>query len=80
MRIKIQHRKLGKEKSWGLAHLEDNLVELDSRLTGRRHLLYLLHEILHIMHPDWSETKVVQESRILCKILWKQRYRRVEVT
>lgn len=73
--IKVIHRKLGNEKAWGLA--QDNQIELDVRLTGRRHLLYLLHEMLHVIHPDWSETKVVQVSRRMCKVLWDQRYRRI---
>jgi hypothetical protein len=75
--IKIVHRKLGKEYAWGLA--EGNLIELDCRLKGRRHLLYLLHEMLHVIHPDWSETKVVLVSRRMCKVIWSQRYRRSEL-
>ena len=77
MKIKVVHRKLGNEKAWGLA--SGNLVELDIRLKGRRHLLYLLHEALHIIHPEWSETKVVKVSRILCKVLWEQKYRKTDL-
>jgi hypothetical protein len=75
--IKVHHRKLGKEKAWGLAHSGLNLIELDVQLTGRRHLLYLIHEALHIIHPDWSETKVVKVSREMTKLLWSQHYRRI---
>ena len=75
--IKVTHRKLGKEKAWGLAHAGFNAIELDKRLVGRRHLLYLIHEALHIIHPEWSETKVVQVSRKLSRLLWEQKYRRI---
>jgi hypothetical protein len=75
--IKVNHRKLGKEKAWGLAHAGLNEIELDTRLNGRRHLLYLIHEALHIIHPEWSENKVVQVSRKLSRLLWEQNYRRI---
>jgi hypothetical protein len=79
MKIKVSNRKLGKEKAWGLADSGLNSIELDVRLKGKRHLLYLIHEALHIIHPDWSETKVVKVSRILSKLLWEQKYRRSDL-
>ena len=75
--IKVVHRKLGQEKAWGLAHLDFNKIELDVSLKGYRHLLDLIHESLHIIHPDWSETKVVKVSRKMAKLLWEQNNRRV---
>lgn len=78
-KIKVTHRKLGKEKAWGLADIAFNHIQLDVSLKGRRHLLYLLHECLHIIHPDWSETKVVKVSREMCKLLWEQNYRKVDL-
>lgn len=74
---KIVVRKLGKEKSWGLAHA-DNLIELDSSLRGYRYLLYLIHEYMHIRYPDWSETKVRKESSVFARLIWKQMFRRIE--
>jgi hypothetical protein len=78
-KIKVIHRKLGQERAWGLAHNSFNLIELDVKLKGRRHLLYLIHEALHIIHPEWSETKVVKVSRLMCNLLWEQNYRKVDV-
>lgn len=75
--IKVVYRKLGQESAWGTA--EGNMIELDERLTGRRHLLYLLHEMLHVLHPSWSETRVIEVSRRMCKVIWDQRYRRSEL-
>jgi len=76
--LKITIRKLGKEKSWGLAHLGNNEIELDERLKGYRFLLYLLHEFMHIRHPEWSETKVRKESSKMAILLWKQNFRKIE--
>jgi hypothetical protein len=77
VKIKVKNRKLGQQKAWGLAHSGLNLIELDVRLKGRRHLLYLIHEALHIIHPEWSETKVIKISRQMTKLLWSQNYRRI---
>lgn len=68
----VTYRKLGKEKVWGWAHLGDGVIEIDSRLKGYRKLLYLVHELLHIMHPDWSETKVRKESSIIARFIWRE--------
>jgi hypothetical protein len=78
MKVKVTHRKLGQDRVHGWAHLGLNHIELDSRLKGRRHLLYLVHEMLHLLNPDWSESKVVKQSRELTKLLWEQNYRRIE--
>jgi hypothetical protein len=75
---KIIHRKLGKERSWALAHSADNLIELDVSLRGYRYLLYLIHEFMHIRHPEWSETKVRKESSVMARLLWKAKFRRLD--
>lgn len=77
--IKVSHRKLGQEKAWGLAHIGFEAIELDISLKGRRHLLYLIHEMLHIIHPDWSENRVVLTSRKMTKVIWDQKYRRADL-
>jgi hypothetical protein len=33
--MKVVRRKLGKEKADGLAHIDDNTIEIDERLKGR---------------------------------------------
>ena len=76
---KVTHRKLGREKVWGLAHISFNHIELDSRLSGRRHLLYLVHEMLHIIEPKWSETKIKKVSTKVTDLLWAQHYRKVSI-
>lgn len=74
MEVKIIHRKLGREKAYGLAHSE-GLIEIDSRLKGFRYMMYLIHEFMHIRHPDWSEKKVRSESHKMAKLLWKSGFR-----
>lgn len=74
MDVKIVHRKLGREKVYGLAH-SDGVIELDDRLKGYKYLLYLIHEYMHIRHPDWSERKVRSESTKMARVIWKMRDR-----
>jgi diadenosine tetraphosphatase ApaH/serine/threonine PP2A family protein phosphatase len=77
---KVVHRKLGKEKAWGLADTEKNTIEIDERLMGYRYLLICLHEHFHLKHPDWSETKVRKESSKTARFLWNLGFRWVDQT
>lgn len=72
--LRIIHRKLGRERVWGLAH-SDGVIELDERLKGYKYLLYLIHEFMHLRHPEWSERKVRSESTKMARIIWKMKYR-----
>jgi len=76
---KIVHRKLGREQAWGQASEQENLIEIDIRLSGYRYMLYLLHEHFHLKHPDWSETKVRKESSKTARFLWELGFRLVEL-
>ena len=76
---KVIYRPLGKERAYGLDDFANNTIELDTRLEGYRHLLYILHEFYHIKHPDWSETKVSKESSKTARFLWDNNFRWVEV-
>lgn len=75
--IKIKYRKLGKEKAWGIAH-SDGLIEIDPSVKSKKHLEIVIHEVLHILFPEASETEIVNKSITLTKILWAEHYRRVE--
>lgn len=76
--MEIIYKKLGREKVYGLADDGANTIEIDSRLKGRHHLEILIHESLHILFPDKSETAVTRSARRLANILWRQHYRRVD--
>lgn len=75
---KVVHRKLGKERAYGIAYTEENKMEIDSRLKGYRYLLIALHEHFHLKHPDWSETKVRKESSKTAMFLWGLGFRKVD--
>ena len=75
----VVHRKLGKERAYGIAYTEENTMEIDERLRGYRYMLYLLHEHFHLKHPDWSETKVIKESRKTARFMWQMGFRYVEL-
>lgn len=77
MKIKVVHKKLGREKAYGMAD-SDGVVYLDQRLKGKKHMEIILHECLHLLYPDDSEEAIVDKSVTLCKILWKEGYRRVD--
>jgi hypothetical protein len=76
--IKVTHKNLGKERAWGTANLDNNKIELDHRLKGKKHLEILIHEVLHIQNPEMSETQVIKRSKQITKILWEHKYRRID--
>jgi len=78
IRVKIVYRKLGKEKAWGQAHIVDQTIEIDPRLKGKKKMEIILHEALHILNPEFSETKVIEQSKKLTALLWKEHYRQVD--
>ena len=75
---KVVHRKLGKEQAWGQADIEKNTIEIDERLTGYRYFLICIHEQQHLLHPDWSETKVRRISSKIARFLWDLGFRWVD--
>lgn len=77
-KIKIVERGLGREGVWGFCYKEDNLIELDKNLMGKRRLMVLCHELVHKIAPDMSESAVLKAERILGNALWSQGYRRVD--
>ncbi len=76
-KIKVVRRKLGKEHALGQAWQGENLVEIEPRQKPKKFLTVLIHEILHCLEEDWSETKVDQTSIKIANIIWEQGYRKV---
>jgi hypothetical protein len=63
MSTKVVHRKLGRERInkkgiWAYADTDNNEVHLDTRLKGKMHMRYAIHEKYHIQFPDMKETDV----------------------
>lgn len=77
--MKVVRRKLGKEKADGLAHIDDNTIEIDERLKGRYRMEITIHEALHILYPTDSETSIIRKSKKLTNVLWKEGYRLAEL-
>jgi hypothetical protein len=69
----------GKEKADGLAHIDDNTIEIDERLKGRDRMEITIHEALHILYPTENETSIIRKSKKLTNVLWKQGYRLAEL-
>lgn len=76
--MKIKYRKLGREQALGQAH-SNGLIEIDERLRGKRLLATIIHEILHVQNPEWTESKVEKHSSELGAMLWKQHYRKMDL-
>ena len=74
-KVKIVTRKLGRERAYGLQ--EPGLLQIDSRLTGKRRLTILIHESLHEVFPGMSEYQVTRTAPKLASILWQDRWRQV---
>ncbi|HEX9062307.1 MAG TPA: hypothetical protein VF941_19220 [Clostridia bacterium] len=76
---KITHSKIGRNRAIGLAYCESGEIVIDERLRGLEHLTILLHEVVHVLNPKWSEIKVEGHSKEMAKILWDQKYRKVDL-
>lgn len=80
---KVITRKLGRHaapdesKVWGYADDNKNEVHIDPRQKARRMLRTHVHELMHKMYPDWSESKVDRDSKMIAFFLWEQGYRAV---
>ena len=72
------HKKLGREKAWGMADCGGNTIWLDSRLKGKRRLEVTLHELMHLLYPEESEENVDHCGKLLSRILWREGWRKIE--
>ena len=63
---------------WGQAHYDGNIIEMDCRLKGKKHLEILNHEFTHLKLPHLEEDEVVEFSIALTNLLWKEGYRRID--
>jgi len=77
-RIKIEDRKLGRERNDGQATFADKKIEIDPRLSTKKRLNIVLHEGIHILDPNLPELKVRAYANRLSDLLWRDRWRRLE--
>lgn len=82
-KIKIIEKKLAHKKALGeaiwRAGKEDHVVYIDPRQPERERLDTLIHELLHLICPEWEEHKVNTTANRLTDHLWRQGYRRVKL-
>jgi hypothetical protein len=74
---KVIEKKLGREKAYGMVFPPSSKIYIDPRQTPKSYLGTLIHEKLHVMFPDWSETRVRKAEKELANLLWKSGYRKV---
>ena len=74
-KIKVQERKL--RYYYGYAYPDKSLVEINPNLKPRQYLDTLIHELLHVMYPEDSESKISQNASTITHHIWKKNYRRV---
>lgn len=75
-KIKITERKL--RRYFGYAYPYLNKIELKVGMRDKTYLGTLVHEILHILYPEDSETKISQYAATLTHYIWKKGYRRTK--
>jgi len=77
-RIKLEERKLGREKNWGQAIFAEGKIEICPTQSQKRRLNTVIHEGIHILDPNLPELKVRAYANRLADLLWKDRWRRIE--
>lgn len=77
-KILVTERKLGREQAWGLAYKDEKRIELEKAMRGKKRMKTLVHEALHQVFPEASESRILKAGIIIGNILWEQSYRRVD--
>ena len=78
VRIKLEDKKLGRERNDGQAIFADKKIEIDPRLSTKSRLNIVLHEGIHILDPNLPELKVRAYANRVSDLLWRDRWRRIE--
>jgi len=76
-KIKVKDRKLGREKAFGLAYIDTGKIHIDPRQSSKTRLNTLLHESLHVIFPDMSESRIKTVTGRLTQVLLKDNWRRI---
>ena len=77
-KIKVIDKKLGRQKALGQAYTDAKVIEVDPRQKSKAYLDTLIHEMLHVYNPDWSEAKVTKTANEMTDIIWSKNYRRIK--
>ena len=74
--IKLVERNL--RYYWGYAYPTVRRIEISTNLTDKQYMDTLIHEILHVLYPTDSESKISKNASTIRYYLWKQGFRRLE--
>ena len=77
-KIKLVDKKLGRERALGQACSSDNIIEIDPRLRPKIRLSVAIHEALHVVFPDMSESKINRSAPKIAQMIWDDGYRRIQ--
>ena len=77
-KIKVIDKKLGRQKAVGQAYTDARVIEVDPRQRSKNYLDTLIHEMLHVYNPEWSENKVTKTANEMTDIIWSKNYRRIK--
>ena len=77
-KIKVVDKLLGRQKAVGQAYTDSKIIEIDPRQRSKKYLDTLIHEMLHVYNPEWSETKVTKTANEMTEIIWNKNYRRIK--
>lgn len=75
LKVKIKEKKL--IKYFGYAYIGLNKIELRKGMKDKTYLGTLIHELIHILEPDESETAVAKKAATITHYVWKKGFRRV---
>ena len=77
-KIKVIDKKLGRQKAVGQAYSDARVIEIDPRQNSKNYLDTLIHELLHVYNPEWSESKITKTANEMTAVIWQKNYRRIK--
>lgn len=76
MKIKVVEKKI-RQVGRVFGETEGTKITIDPRQRSRTYLNTLIHELLHAIFPEMSETRVKKIAGIITRHLWDQNFRKV---
>ena len=77
-KIKVFEKKLRRERCVGTAEFATLIIQIDPRQNSKSYLDTLIHEMLHLYNPQWSETRVSETANEMTRVIWDANYRRLK--
>jgi Zn-dependent peptidase ImmA (M78 family) len=74
-KIKIVEKNI---RAYGYAYPDFNLIEISPNQTDKQYMDTLIHELLHLLYPEDSESKVSKNAATIRYHLWQKGFRRVK--